>query len=121
MNVRLILSLAVVAKLVLAVLICTYFWEATTLAEIQQLPIYLLILCVAYIGLQMFTRRMSGVQNWWDWVYYIGLLSIMLPVTLANPAQEKIFHLITDFGTLLLVIPVLVDGWFLVKSNTSQK
>lgn len=120
MNKRIIISLAVILKLILASLICTYFWKSTTLIEIQQIPLYVLILSVAYIGLQMATRRISGVQNWWDWVYYIGLLSIMIPVTFANTEHEKLFHAITDYGTILLIIPVLVDGWHLVKPNSSK-
>lgn len=116
----LIIRLAIVIKLVLAVLICSYFWDATTLEEIKQLPMVVLIMCVAYIGLQMLTRRMTGSQNWWDWIYYLGLICIMIPVSIANEKNEQLYHAMTDYGTILLIIPVLIDGWFLIRSNPNQ-
>ena len=112
---RLILALTIIAKLVLAVLIAWYFWNATTLIEIKQLPVYILIYAVVYIGLQMVTRKLSKVTNWWDWVYYIGLLSIMIPVLLASTENEVMFHAITDYGIICLILPVLVDGYFFVN------
>lgn len=112
---RLILALAIVVKMVLAVLISWYFWNAATLVEIKQLPVYILVYAVVYIGLQMLTRRLSNVHNWWDWVYYIGLLSIMIPVMLANSENEKMYHAITDIGIICLILPVLVDGYFFVN------
>jgi hypothetical protein len=121
MNQKLIIRLATVAKLVLAVLICSYFWESTTLLEIRQLPMTVLVMCVVYIGMQMLTRRLSGNQNWWDWVYYVGLICIMVPVSFANEKNELLYHVMTDYGTILLIIPVLVDGWFLIRSNPSEQ
>lgn len=114
---RLILALAIIVKLALSVLISSYFWNATTLMEIKQLPIYILILAVAYIGLQMLTRKLSGIQNWWDWVYYVGLLSIMIPAMLANAENFKLYHAITNYGTLCLILPVLVDGYYFVNKS----
>lgn len=121
MNRNMILRIAIVAKLALAILICSYFWQSTTLEEIRQIPMQILILCVAYIGLQMFTRRFSGTQNWWDWIYYVGLLSIMIPVSIADKKNEILYHSITDYGTLLLIIPVLIDGWYIISSKPSEK
>jgi hypothetical protein len=115
-----IIRLAVVAKLILAVLICSYFWQAITILEIRQLPMQVLIMCVAYIGLQMLTRRLSGSQNWWDWVYYVGLLCIMIPVSIANDENAALYHAITDYGTILLIIPVLIDGWFLINPKSTN-
>jgi hypothetical protein len=117
---NLIVRLAVVAKLVLAVLICSYFWDSTTIDSIRQIPMVVLIMCVVYIGLQMLTRRLAGSQNWWDWVYYIGLLCIMIPVSIANEENAQLYHAMTDYGTVLLIIPVLVDCWFLIRSYPSK-
>lgn len=60
-------------------------------------------------------------QHWWDWVYYIGLLCIMIPVMFANEKSADLYHIIVDYGTLLLVLPVLVDGWLLVKPNSNKE
>lgn len=119
-NERLILAFAIIAKLISSVFICLYFWNATQLFEIKQIPLSILILAVIYIGLQMVTRKLSTVHNWWDWVYYIGLLSIMIPVTFANAKSELVFHLITDIGTICLVLPVLADGYFFISGYSTK-
>lgn len=120
MSKAIIIRLAVFVKLVLSVLICTYFWKSSQLIEIRQLPMYVLIMCVVYIALQMLTRRLSENQNWWDWVYYLGLLCIMIPVSLATEKNEQLYHAMTDYGTSLLILPVLVDGWYLLRSKSSR-
>lgn len=114
---KFVFALLILAKLFLAATITLYFWNVNTLVEITKLPLYVLILTVVYIGLQMVTRRFSKKQNWWDWIYYIGLAAIMLPVVMAKPENEKIFHLLTDFGILFLLLPVLIDGYYFVKNQ----
>jgi hypothetical protein len=114
---KFLFALLILAKLFLAATIVLYFWNVNTLVEITKLPLYVLILTVVYIGFQMVTRRFSKKQNWWDWIYYIGLASIMLPVVMAKPENEKIFHLLTDFGILFLLLPVLIDGYNFVKNQ----
>ena len=117
---KLVLRLAIIVKLLLSILICSYFWGVNDLEGIQQLPMYVLIFCVSYIGLQMITRRISKAQHWWDWVYYGGLLCIMIPVMFAEENTLNIYNVITDFGTLLLVLPVLADGWVLINPNSAK-
>ena len=114
---KFVFALLILAKLFLASTIVLYFWNVNTLVEITKLPLYVLILTVVYIGFQMVTRRFSKKQNWWDWIYYIGLAAIMLPVVMAKPENEKIFHLLTDFGILFLLLPVLIDGFYFVKNQ----
>lgn len=111
------IRLVIVAKLILAVLICMYFWKTDDLAGITNLPIYILVLCVLYIGMQMLTRRLSNVQNWWDWVYYAGLVAIMVPVMLATEEKLSNYNAITDYGTIMLILPGLVDGYFIITKN----
>lgn len=118
---RLILAVATVSKMILAVLIAKYYWETQELEGITQLPFYLLGMAVAYILLQMLTRRISSAQHWWDWVYYLGLLSIILPVTFANESNQNIFHWLTDLGIVLMILPVIVDGWLLIKTNSTEE
>jgi hypothetical protein len=47
--------------------------------------------------------------NWWDWLYYIALVSIALPVLFANSLNENFYHWILDLGCTFFIIPVLVD------------
>lgn len=120
-NERFILAFAIIAKLVLSVLICMYFWNATELIQIKEIPIYLLVLAIAYIGLQMTTRKLATVHNWWDWVYYMGLVSIMVPVSFATSEHEKMYHIITDVGTICLILPVLADGYFFIENKSNKR
>lgn len=121
MSKRLLLALVIIGKLLLSVLICSYFWNTADLLGLKQLPVSVIILAVLYIGLQMLTRRLSEVNNWWDWVYYFGLLSIMIPVTFATKESENIYHLITDIGTICLILPALADGYFLIVQSPNKK
>ncbi len=117
---KIILALTILFKIVLAIAIGLYYWNTNDFEAIKRLPIFLLLLCVLYILLQMLTRRLTKVNNWWDWVYYVGLVSIMLPVLFAKANNQHIFHLITDFGTLALLIPALVDGYLYTRPQTKS-
>jgi hypothetical protein len=120
MSKSLLLALVIIGKLVFSLLICIYFWNSTDLLSIKRLPIYIIVLAVLYIGMQMLTRKFSEVNKWWDWVYYFGLLSIMIPATFATKQYEQIYHLITDVGTIFLILPALVDGYFLIVHSSNK-
>lgn len=108
----------IIGKLIIGAVVCSYFWMTNSMDDVSNLPIWLLMLTVIYIGLQMFSRKYSEANHWWDWVYYIGLLSIMIPVSIIDAENEKLCHLATDFGTLCLIAPPLADVIvFFKKSN----
>ncbi len=111
---------AIAGKFLIGCTVCLYFWNAQTIAEVSTLPIWLLILTVVYIGLQMFSRKYSDSNHWWDWVYYIGLLSIMIPVSIIEEGNEYFCHLVTDIGTLFLIAPPLADALVLLKKSNSN-
>ena len=110
---------AVIGKLIIGIAVCSYFWMTNSIDDVSTLPIWLLILTVIYIGLQMFSRKFSDANHWWDWVYYIGLLSIMIPVSIINTENQKLCYLATDFGTLCLIAPPLADAIILLKKIKS--
>ena len=110
----LFLAIAITGRLFLSFMICAYFWKSNDLVHLQQIPISVLAMAAVYIGLQLLTRKLSHVQNWWDWVYYFGLLSIMLPNLLATNSNQHIYHFISDFGTICLIIPAMIDSWNLI-------
>ncbi len=114
---RLVLAIAILAKLIIAVFIASYYWNSSDLESLTNIPFYVLGLCVGYILLQMLTRRISAASHWWDWVYYIGLLSVILPVTFAQESNLTFFNWLSDIGIVLLILPVLVDGYLLISST----
>ena len=110
----LFLAIAITGRFFLSFMICAYFWKSNDLIQLQQIPISVLAIAAVYIGLQLLTRKLSQVQNWWDWVYYFGLLSIMLPNLLATNSNQHIYHFMSDYGTICLIIPAMIDGWNLI-------
>ena len=87
-----------------------HFIAITSIEEIQSLPIYLLVLCLCYVIVQILKRYILKSQNWWDWLYYIGLLSIMVPVYMINEENSNLFIGMANYGTLFLILPVIGDA-----------
>ena len=110
---------AIAGKFIIGCIVCIYFWNATSINKVTTLPIWLLVLTVVYIALQMFSRKYSDAAHWWDWVYYIGLLSIMIPVSIINAENQNLCHLATDFGTAFLIAPPIADVFVYFKKINS--
>lgn len=87
-----------------------YYWNVGNYMEMIYLPLYLLVLAVVYILLQIGKRYLFQRQFWWNWLYYLGLISMMAPTLFANQKNELFFNIVTDFGTLFLFIPLVLDG-----------
>ncbi|MCH2230140.1 MAG: hypothetical protein MK105_07325 [Crocinitomicaceae bacterium] len=98
-------------------LIIAYYWSNSSLSSISLVPISIMALALLYILIQMAKRFFVKEQNWWDWLYYVGLLSMITPTFFANNSNEYIFHLVTDYGILFLLIPILFDGKSLLNGN----
>lgn len=107
-----------VLSTVVSCFIIGYYWSNSTLSSISLVPISIMVLALVYILIQIAKRFFVKEQNWWDWLYYIGLLSMMTPTFFANSSNESVFHLITDYGTLFLIIPILFDGKSLFNGST---
>jgi hypothetical protein len=69
----------------------------------------------------MITRRIQIVGYWWDWIYYFGLLSIMIPVTFADRANLATWNLIPDWGAFLLILPAVIDLFKLILKWERKK
>lgn len=107
---KIIWVLLLVGMTVCTGIILGYYWMATSLEDISTLPVFVLGLALVYIGLQLIKRALLKVQNWWDWTYYLGLVSVVLPVLFAKESNQLFFHLLTDYGTLFLMLPVIMDA-----------
>ena len=85
--------------------------------SLRSVPIYIMILAFVYILLQIAKRYLYKEYNWWDWLYYIGLIAMMLPTIFATEENLETFNLFTDFGVLFLIIPILFDGNRLIQNK----
>ncbi len=109
-----------ISMLVLATLIVSHYWSTNSFNDIKHVPTSIMIFAFAYIVLHMLKRMILKTQNWWDLIYYAGLLAMVIPVLWGTVENEKLYHQIADFGTLFLIIPILIDGWVNMKNKPTQ-
>lgn len=95
--------------------IVRYYWLDDSLEGMKDVPEYIMVLALIYVFLQIIRRRISAKQEWWDWLYYLGLLAMILPNMLATASHLIYYNYLTDFGTLFLIIPVLIEGNYQLK------
>lgn len=101
--------------LTFAVIVVRYYWQSDDLDAIRILPRDLMLFFLFYVLIQVLKRWLYRDRNWWDWVYYIGLASAMLPTFTASEESANLFHTITDYGTIFLIVPVVLDFYTLLK------
>jgi Na+-translocating ferredoxin:NAD+ oxidoreductase RnfE subunit len=116
-NERLIRALLTVGLLITGGVVVSYYWISDSLESIVRVPIYLMVVCLIYVLIQIVKRSLFKKQNWWDWLYYIALIVIMLPTFFGNQDNFKLFSYLTDFGTLFMLVPALIDGQMIVKDS----
>lgn len=116
-NEKLFRTLITVVLLVVGASIVAYYWSVDTLEGIKNVPVYVMVLCLAYVLIQILKRYLFKNQNWWDWLYYIGLISVMIPGYMATEENISTFAFISDFGTLFLIIPTLLDGKDIIQKK----
>lgn len=116
-NGKAILSLLLLVSLILGALVVFYYWKADSLIAIKFVPINIMILVLIYIVTQFLKRVLTKTQNWWDWLYYVGLVTIALPVFIGKEENISWLLPLTQIGVLFLIFPVLVEGFNSVKQQ----
>ena len=101
--------LFIVSLAVLAGLIVFYYWTHDSFESLAYVPMYVMILTLAYIVIQILKRFIYKEQNWWDWLYYIGLISMMLGVFLSTKETSTTYNWITNLGVPFLFAPMIFD------------
>ena len=110
MRKRILRIVIVVLLLALAISILEHYWNDPSMEEIVRVPLYIMVLAFVYVVIQILKRYFFKEQNWWDWLYYIGLLAMVIPTFFTNPEYEGFYSYLTRIGTLFLVLPVLIDS-----------
>lgn len=105
-------------RLLLAAGIILYYWNYIDGLEVKQVPILVMILAMAYIAVQIIKRMILKEQAWYDWVYYIGLCSILLPVILTNDSNSILMNTLADVGVLFFIVPLLLEGQALINQKS---
>ncbi|MDX1445144.1 hypothetical protein [Lishizhenia sp.] len=104
---RIIHYLFLILSLTAAVYLVGYYQSASTMADLRVLPNSVLIAVAIFIVLQLLKRFMFKRMYWFDWLYYFGLIAILLPLLLKFEEGEWL-HDVTDFGSLFLVLSPLI-------------
>ena len=94
-----------------------YYWSNTSYDKLVIAPVYIFITCLVYIGLQVLKRSLIKERNWWDWLYYIGLISVTLPVLIGTIENLPLMHNIATIGSLFFILPAGLDGLKLIKKQ----
>ncbi len=108
-NSKLLKILILVIMFLLGNAVSMYYWSNDSLNSMLKVPLFIMIFVLIYILLQILKRYLYKEKKWWDWLYYIGLIVIVIPTYFATENNLTTFQTITDFGSLFLVIPLLFD------------
>ena len=101
-------------------LIINYYWTNNTLSSIVFVPIYVVVMTFFYIILQIAKRYFISNKNWWDWLYYLGLIGVLLPLYFAKEENLDTFQWLSDCGVSFLIVPLLFDIKELIISNKTR-
>ncbi len=101
-------------------LIINYYWTNNTLSSIVFVPMYVVVMTFFYIILQIAKRYFISNKNWWDWLYYLGLIGVLLPLYFAKEENLDTFQWVSDCGVSFLILPLLFDIKELIISNKTR-
>lgn len=106
-------------SIIVSAFIIMYYWKIEDLYGLIQVPVQILILVVIFIFIQLGKRYITAKQNWWDWMYYIGLIAIAMPIFFAKDSSYNMFLIVAQIGVLFLPLPILIDAYFISKPKES--
>lgn len=106
-----------VAMLACAGVVINYYWQNSELETLKEIPMYVMIVTLVYILIQIFKRSIYKEQRWYDWLYYVGLIAMMLPTLMVSESNLTLFNYVTDVCTLFLIVPIVLEGKVLVNGK----
>jgi hypothetical protein len=115
MKLRTLRILLIILSLGLSGEIVRYYWFNDSLESIVDVPEYVMVLALVYVFSQIIRRKYSRKQHGWDWLYYLGLIAMIIPTLLADSNNLVYFNYLTDYGTMFLILPVLLEGNYQLK------
>lgn len=111
---KILVILSIVLSLVCGGIVVSYYWSTDEFYDIRNVSIVALSALVIYVVLQLVKRFLTKEMESYQWLYYIGLAAVVIPVFLKT-SESQLLHTLTDYGTLFLLVPPLIDGYKLVK------
>lgn len=97
-----------IVLLVTAVYINFYYWTVSEIDELRNLPPLLLSAVIIYLLVQLIKKSLNKNKVvWYDWVYYLGIIGILLPLISIFSSGEWLFTM-TRIGAIFLLIPPII-------------
>lgn len=93
-----------------------YYIQADEIRELRTLPTSFLIAVIIYILVQLIKRFLQKKMPWYNWLYYLGLVAVIVPLPLFSVQGDWVFS-VTRWGSLFLLIPPLIEFIVLLKSK----
>lgn len=115
-----IIYLLLAVLIIAASYIFIYYLLANDITDLRSLPTSFLIAIIAYILAQLIKRFIQKRMPWYNWLYYIGLIAVVIPLPLFSVQGSWVFSL-TRWGSLFLIVPPLVEFVSLVKAKPVSK
>jgi hypothetical protein len=101
-------SILIAIKLALAIPVCLYYSGLKDELGLIDVPSYVWILALIYTILQFVNKQFNtGIPIYVSVFYYVGLLSIGLPVFLANRFEKVDWILVAKIGCWFLILSVM--------------
>lgn len=102
-----------------ALFIFIYYMSANQILELRTLPTSFLIAVIVYILVQLIKRFVQKKMPWYNWLYYLGLIAIIIPLPLFSVQGNWVFS-VTRWGSLFLLIPPLIEFLVLLRSGAKK-
>jgi len=93
---------------------------ASEISDLRALPTSFLIVVVVYILAQLIKKFVQKKMPWYNWLYYIGLAAIVVPLPFFSVQGTWVFS-VTRYGSLFLLLPPTIELLFLIKNKTPKK
>lgn len=117
---RIIHFTLLIALIILGLYVFGYYIFANDINQLRVLPISFLVVVILYILIQLIKRFLQKEVSWYNWLYYVGLVAVVIPLPLFSLPNDWIFTA-TRFGSLFLLIPPVIELINLIKEkNPSQ-
>ena len=112
----------VILKLAFAIPICLFYVSLVDEKDLVSVPTYLWVIVLIYTIIQFVDKQInSEIPTSVSLLYYLGLLSIGLPVFLVNRFEKVDWLLVAQLGCWFLLFSVLWQMRLHVQRKNNQK
>ena len=117
---RSVLYLLLVILIATALYVFVYYLMANEITDLRSLPTSFLIAVIVYILAQLIKRFIQKKMPWYNWLYYLGLIAVIIPLPLFSVQSNWVFS-VTRYGSLFLLIPPVIEFFVLTKKKSFNK